>query len=243
MSEPEATQRKRRNQAARERVTSALRDGFEPISTTTLGGEVYDALCLALLNGTLQPGQPISIRDLAAAFSTSPMPVREAIRRLEAQGVLEARHGRAVTVPDLTAEDVQEIYTIRIALETLAAARAAEMATPEQLADIETIYDDMNTRHDRGDYPGFMETNHDFHMAIYRAAGNKRLVQQIYPHWLRITPFLWSLVEKRHLRFSMDRHREALDALKRRDSAALARAIRGDIEEAMRKLIALLSTD
>jgi DNA-binding GntR family transcriptional regulator len=234
--------RKRRNSEARDQVTSVLRGQFEPLRPTTLIDEIYDAMCKALRNGSLRPGQPISVRDLAAAFETSPMPVREAIRRLEAQHVLQTSPGRAVSVPGMDRDDIEEIYTIRIALETLAAREAVVRCTEGDLAAVQAAYAAMDESFRARDNSGFMETNYRFHMAVYRAAHMPRLMRLIEPHWLRISPFLWSLVEDRHLKFSMDRHMEALLALEARDAAGLEAAIAADIGEAKRRLMQLLDT-
>jgi DNA-binding GntR family transcriptional regulator len=234
------TARTPRRAAIRDQVTATLRGQFAPLRPTTMIDDIYDALCHALRNGSLRPGQPISVRDLAAAFRTSPMPVREAIRRLEAQHVLETTPGRAVSIPGLTAADILEIYTIRVALETLAAGLAATNATPADIRDVRAAYAAMEDSLTDQDYPRFMEGNHAFHMAIYAAAGMPRLVRQIAPHWLRISPFLWSLIGQTHLQFSMDRHRDALTALENRDAAGLKAAIAADILEAQNRLLALL---
>jgi DNA-binding GntR family transcriptional regulator len=235
--------RKRRNSEARDQVTSVLRGQFEPLRPSTLIDEIYDAICLALRNGSLRPGQPISVRDLAEAFATSAMPVREAIRRLEAQHVLETSPGRAISVPGMNRDDIEEIYTIRISLETLAARKAAERATRKDVAIVRAAYEAMDICFDSKDHSGFMETNYRFHMSVYKAAHMPRLLRLIEPHWLRISPFLWSLVEDQHLRFSMDRHLEALAAIETGNAAALEAAIAADIIEAKRGLLQLVGGD
>ena len=216
-----------------------LADQFGPLKSTSLNEEVYNAVCGALRDGRLRPGQRISIRSLAAAMDTSPMPVREALRRLEAQGVLTTRHGRALSVPGMVQDEIREIYTIRIALEGLAAEQAACNANDDDRQRLEDTYDALDASFRARDYRGFMETNHAFHMAIYEAAHMPRLQRMIVPLWLRISPHLWSLVEDRHLKFSMDRHRDALDAFRRGDAPGLRVAIEADIAEAKRKLEAI----
>lgn len=233
--------RKRRNAAARDRVAEALRPHASLSRPSTLVEEIYDALGHALRDGSLLPGQPISVRDLAATFDISPTPVREAIRRLEAQGVVETTPGRAVCVPGMRTEDVEETYTIRIALEGLAAEKAASRWTRSDLDIIQTAYEAMDSAVTGRNVAEFMEWNYRFHMAIYAAARMDRLMDLIEPQWLRISPFLWSLVEDRHLEFSMAQHAAARDALIARDAFGLRRAIENDISEAQRRLEAQLT--
>jgi len=213
-----------------------LKDQIGPVKSKTLNEEIYCLICDALLDGRLLPGQNVSVRELADAVDTSPMPVREALRRLEAQGVLVIQPGRVLRIPGMTLDEMQEIYTIRHRLESLAAETAAARATEGDILAVESAYERMDKCFLAGDFPGFMSTNHEFHMAIYRAAHMPRLMAMIEPLWLRITPHLWSLVEERHLKFSMDQHKAALESLFRKDRDGLGAAIGSDIASARAKL-------
>src|SRR5438445_173274 len=96
-------------QTARARRAEDLSDTFQPVARATLQEGVYDQVCAALMDGRLRPGQRISLRSLAAAMNTSPMPVREALRRLEAGHVLELRAGGVLAVPHPSREELLEI--------------------------------------------------------------------------------------------------------------------------------------
>lgn len=227
----------------RGKAQNMLKDQIGPVKAKTLNEEIYESICAALLDGRLLPGQNVSVRELANAVDTSPMPVREALRRLEAQGVLQIHPGRVLRIPGLTLEEIDEIYTIRHRVESLAAENAADRATEADVRAVETAYEEMDKAFLAGDFDGFMATNYAFHMAIYRAAHMPRLMRMIEPLWLRITPHLWSLAEERHLKFSMDQHKAALEALFRKDAGALGAAIGNDIESAKKKLEELLLTE
>jgi DNA-binding GntR family transcriptional regulator len=216
---------------------------FEPIEASTLNQDVYRALCQALRDGRLLPGQSIGIRYLASAMNTSPMPVREALRRLEAQGVLEILPGRILRVPGLDARAIEEIYGIRIALETFAASSAAKVRETADIAPLRSVCDRMQAAFEAGDHRGFMDSNYEFHFGIYRAARMPQLLRIIEPLWLRISPFLRSLVEDRHLRFSMDQHWRAFEAFAKGDPETLADAIRLDIAQARKRLLEWLKPD
>ena len=110
-----------------------LSDTFQPVARATLQEGIYDQVCAALMDGRLRPGQRISLRSLSAAMNTSPMPVREALRRLEAGHVLELRAGGMLAVPHPSREELLEIRDIRMSLEGLAAERAAARMTRKEL--------------------------------------------------------------------------------------------------------------
>jgi DNA-binding GntR family transcriptional regulator len=226
--------------ASKRKSSGALDDTFKPLASSTLNEEIYDEICLALRDGRLLPGQNIGIRQLADAVNTSPMPVREALRRLEAQGVLKTRPGRVLSIPGLEIEEVREIYAIRIVLEGLAAERAATEATPDEMANVQSICKRMDDGFSAHDSKSFYPLNYNFHMAIYNAAHMPHLMRIIQPLWLRISPFLWSISDEPHLRFAMDQHHQAVDAMFRRDGAGLRRAIEDDIKRALNMLERIL---
>jgi DNA-binding GntR family transcriptional regulator len=224
----------------RKNTSAGLESTFKPLESSTLNEDIYEEICRALRDGRLLPGQNVGIRQLADAVNTSPMPVREALRRLEAQGVLKTRPGRVLSIPGLDIDEVSEIYAIRITLEGLAAERAATEATPAEMANVQAICQKMETSFSVNDYRAFYPMNYDLHMAIYSAAHMPHLLRIIQPLWLRISPFLWSLSNEPHLRFAMEQHHQAVDAMFRRDAAALRLAIETDIRRAQTMLETIL---
>lgn len=226
--------------SAKKNASAALDDTFKPLTASTLHEDIYDEICLAIRDGRLLPGQNVGIRQLADAVNTSPMPVREALRRLEAQGVLKTRPGRVLSIPGLDIEEVKEIYSIRITLEGLAAERAALQATPSEMAHVQALCTRMDTNFSASDHRSFFPLNYELHMAIYSAAHMPHLLRMIQPLWLRISPFLWSLVNEPHLRFAMEQHHQAVEALFKRDASGLRLAIETDIRRAQNMLEQIL---
>src|ERR1700742_5339554 len=97
----------------------------------TLAEKAFETLHQASMAGRLAPGLRLPIEDLAAAMHMSPMPIREALRRLDAAGLVENIPHRGARVTALTLADLAEVYDARIALETLAIRRAAEAFTAQ----------------------------------------------------------------------------------------------------------------
>src|SRR5260221_14371145 len=106
---------------------------------TSLRTQVYDSLRDALATGKFVPGQKVTFRFIAGALGVSLTPVREALRRLVAEGAFEMRPNRSVRVPLMTRARVLELRDIRMAVEGLAAEKAAAVATREQVAGLRRI--------------------------------------------------------------------------------------------------------
>ena len=219
-----------------------LSDTFQPLARATLQEGIYDQVCAALMDGRLRPGQRISLRSLSAAMNTSPMPVREALRRLEAGHVLELRAGGMLAVPHPSREELLEIRDIRMSLEGLAAERAAARMTRKELERVARLGAAM--RRDaapRHDVSAFLAANREFHFAIYEAARSPLLLSMIKSLWLRVAPFFFAICRNHgHVAFSIEQHDRALEALLRRDGAGAGRAIAADIERAAERIGALL---
>ena len=119
---------------------------FDVVDTgkRTLQVEVYERMCAALMEGRLRPGQRISIRNLAGAMNTSPMPIREAVKRLEAIHVIELNPGRVITVAKLSAPELKEIRDIRISLEGLAGRSATVQISAREIVALTRMAHDMH---------------------------------------------------------------------------------------------------
>jgi len=203
------------------------------LQRNTLNDEVYDQLKQAIISGTIPPGSTITIRNLAASFGISPMPVREALRRLVAEHVLVMLPNRSVALPVLTRARFRELTRIRTSLEGLAAEEAAariDRRTIDMMADI-------NGRMERKGAPrqsDYLVLNREFHFALYRAAGLPTLLSIIESLWLQAGPLLniQQRVYSESNRTVQAHHRVLLKALRRRDGAAARAAVVSDIEEA-----------
>ncbi|TIC88035.1 GntR family transcriptional regulator [Nocardioides sp. GY 10113] len=111
--------------------------GVRPIAHHSLVDRVTDELHRAILNGDLAPGSTVSIVDLCERFDISHIPVREALRRLESEGVIELRPGRSALVATVTTEELRNIYHLRKLIESDLCRRAGATITEERLADAE----------------------------------------------------------------------------------------------------------
>ena len=115
------------------------------LSTTTLADQAYSALRLAILEGGLTRGQKVTERGLADLLNISPTPVREAMRRLEQDRLVERRGTRSVRITNFDDEEIADISTIEVTLRALAARMAAGRANPDQLTRMAASLDAADT--------------------------------------------------------------------------------------------------
>ncbi|MGH6986253.1 MAG: GntR family transcriptional regulator [Caulobacteraceae bacterium] len=215
---------------------------FDPLDRATLQSQAYDQLRRAMMEGVFRPGAAITIRAAAEALSVSPMPVRAALLRLEAEGALVAQGGkRTLAVPTLTAEEYRELRDIRIINEGLAAERAAGAITDEELSEVERCCEAMQAAADAGDPGAYSRANWALHLSVYRASRMRTLISLIEGLWLRVGPYVPTMMpDKTSLERSMPDHWRILEACRRRDGVAARAAIADDITRSAVRLIVSL---
>lgn len=219
--------------------------GGSPHAAGTAAARVHQALRGLIIGGSLEPGEKVSLRTMAARLGVSVQPVREAVSRLVADRALVVLPNRAVRVPLLTLAQFRELTAIRLVVEGYAAERAAQLRTDRDLAAIrrhEAAFrrERVRMHPDRG---RAIEHNQALHFAVYRAAALPELVPIIEGLWLRIGPVLnFDMRGNGSMRRTerSDRcHRRLVDAIARRDTTAARRALRDDINGAARHIEAL----
>ncbi len=194
-----------------------------------------------ILYGVLQPGQPVTIQGLIADLGAGMTPVREAIRRLAAEGALLPQGNRRVTVPHLTPGLLDQVAFARLTIEPKLAQMACGGLTPALVDRLEAI-DVMVDRAIRaGSVRDYLEANHAFHFTLYDASGAVVLVDIARSLWLRFGPSLRVVCARAGADGLPDRHEEALAAMRARDAAALARAIERDIAQGVDQVQLALS--
>ncbi len=157
-----------------------------PPERETIGAAVYRRLREALLGAQMPMGARINEVELAAAWNISRTPIRDALRRLEAEGLVEAAPGRGMRVPILTRSDVEELYGVREALEGMAARRAAERASVQFLAQLNTLIKGYGPALKQDHFEQLVAADAALRDAIAQMAQNNRLEQAIHTARLRV---------------------------------------------------------
>jgi DNA-binding GntR family transcriptional regulator len=185
----------------------------------TVAEYVYEEIKNNILIGVFKPGEKLTETSLANDLEVSRTPIRDAIHRLEAEGLVTTTPHKGVTVTKLTKKDVQDFYQTRTVLEGLAAKLAAENATEEELEHFRSTFEKMEEVFEREkdlvNYKDIVKQNNQFHHIICEMAKNDVLVKMIES--LRspinvVRSTAWSSFRERK-KETMREHREIADAI------------------------------
>jgi DNA-binding GntR family transcriptional regulator len=190
-----------------------------------------------IVSGRLRAGETISEVQLAEVLAVSRTPVREAVRRLLAQGLLEVTP-RGVRVFRPGAGDVAEVYFLRAAIEGAIARAAAARIAAEQLAELRRIHAESVGAAERGDIAALVDLNGRFHRLLAEAAGSVRAsaalrdLDPLVAAYRRL-----SLLSREHQRGSIADHARLIDLLERRDGVAAEALVRDHIARAGQRVV------
>jgi DNA-binding GntR family transcriptional regulator len=204
--------------------------GFATVSHTSLSSETAGALREAIMEGALEPGQRIVESAVAEHFGVSRAPVREAIMELQKQGLVRIVPRKGAFVVKWTLQDLWEIYTLRQALEGLAARLAAEVITPEQKQKLQDIVDQIRA-HSGSDRESTVALDLQFHTELCAVAGHARLQETLMSNHLQTEVYIRNtsgLVEFESEGFS-EGHQAILDAVCSGDPEEAERVMRAHI--------------
>jgi DNA-binding GntR family transcriptional regulator len=203
-----------------------------PISRSVLSDLVKDRLLQAILAGQYPPGSRIIETRLAREFGTSQAPVREALRDLEALGVVEIAAFRGARVRRPSKAELLEAYSVRTELESLGARLAVPRMTDADLDGLRQFLDEMDRAAGSGDPHGEAIADANFHARIIELAGNATLERV----WRYLEPFsrtyITAVVPGANLRWIFDLHPPILEALQGRDPEQAVVALRHHFVEA-----------
>jgi len=207
---------------------------------TPLGTEIYNAILSKILTSDLGPGDRLTIDTLARDFGVSQTPIREALHRLDAEGIVVRNHLAGYRVaPKIDREQFEDMVEIRLLLEPAAARRAAERMKPEELTELASLQEEMRGLHltrsaEIASYARFSENDARLHDAIALGSRNgylrdslSRLHTHVHLFRLRNTSAITAE--------ALDEHQEILDAIAARDPDAAAYAMRRHIEKSSRR--------
>ncbi len=213
---------------------------IQPVSRETLQDKVYRQITELIVDGSIVPGQMVTVQSLADVFKVSPMPIREALRRLTAENALTVVSGRSMGIPQLSRERLTDLRNVRVEVEATAAAWAAERIDETTLGIVREHLETLKTADLTSDSTAYVRANYAFHFAIYHAAGSPILLHIIKTLWLQISPYFHLLHDSGNYSTANQRHNEMFEALTRRDATSVRASIRADIDAAYEILLDLL---
>lgn len=195
------------------------------VARSVLADQVRERLLEGILSGRYPPDARIVETQVARELGTSQAPVREALRGLQALGLVEITPFRGARVRRPTAQELLEAYTVRSALETLAARLAVPRLTDAALERLSAAVDTMQAAARSGDRPRLAEADASFHGTIVELAANATLEKV----WRSLEPFLRTYITLvmpgADPQWSADLHPPVLEALRGGDPDAVAAAI------------------
>ncbi len=205
--------------------------GTERIKKTVLSEHVKGILIENILSGKYKPGDRLVESTLAHTFGVSQSPVREAIKSLSEMGLVTVEPYKGTTIRQITDRDIWEVFTVRAALESMAAGLAAKRATPEDVAHLEEILQRMiNTAMDN-DAVSRMRINDEFHDLIMEIADHQYMIKLSknlrFASWSHLKGSYY-VTDPMHIAI---RHQKIVDAIRDHDSARAEKLMREHIEE------------
>ena len=197
----------------------------EIIQKRPLKEDIFDVLHEKILAGIYKPGDWLRQEDIATQLGVSMTPVREGLDLLVSAGLAERVPYRGVRVREMSTKDVVEAYGMRLILEALIAQEAARNITPEQVADLESMLDEMKKHDTLKEVSSERKSSREFHSAIAEATKNDLLIKlyavvaNAFPDWLLYEAlFRYPELIADSMASTYREHVAIVDALKKRDS-------------------------
>ncbi len=220
----------RRSDHPRRRID---RRGKVAISRVPLHEQVADEIRHMIISGSLHPGEKVRVSELAEDLDVSLTPLREALKILDKDGLVELMTNRGARVSEITVEGTRSLFEVISRLEALAAELAASRITEQEMQDLEELHARMRDRHEAGDLPAYFDLNRQIHDLVVEAAKN--------PDLARVRTSLAFNVERArfvavatevHREKSMQDHKRLMAALRQRDAETAHDVWREHLERA-----------
>ncbi len=196
--------------------------------------QIYRLLRERILFGGFDPGRPVTLRGLAGELDVSPMPVREAVRRLMAERAIEMHGNRRVSVPAMSRDKFEQIVFARSRIEPELAARALFRLNGRDLAELVAIDEALDICLRSGDVEGYMQGNYNFHFTLYERSEAATLIALTESLWLQFGPFMRSVYGRVQPAVADDQHKRIIAAIEQVDEHAIRTAVYQDIMQGMR---------
>ena len=204
---------------------------------------VFNTLRQAILRGELKPGERLMEIQLANKLGVSRTPIREAIRKLELEGLVLMIPRRGAEVAEITEKNLTNVLEIRKALEELAVTLACERITQEQIEEIREMAKEFEAKLASKDVTQAAEADAAFHEVIYKATDNERLIhllnnfrEQMYRYRVEY------LKNKNYHKLLTEEHEEVIDAIEHKEKERAAKIISRHIDNQVKAVTDMLRT-
>jgi DNA-binding GntR family transcriptional regulator len=207
----------------------------------TVAEQVADVLREAIANGAIKAGTPLRQDELAEQFGFSRMPIRDALRQLEAEGIVSIHPTKGAHVARMDSAEISEIYALRELLESEALRLSVPSLAGAKLDEAEQMLDQIDAERNVGRWGTL---NRSFHLALYDACGNHRLLGLIQAHHNAADRYVRILLSNLdHRTRSQTEHRDLLAACRRRDGDKAMSILRRHLREGSETLVSAIKED
>jgi DNA-binding GntR family transcriptional regulator len=210
---------------------------------------VEERLREAILGGQFKPGEWLRQQRVADQLGVSEMPVREALKKLAAEGVVEYLPYRGMRVREYSADDVADIYKIRAFMEAMAANAAAENITAEELVELKALAIGMEEHLAQEDLEEHRKLNRRFHKTVFSASRRTYLIHALRQLWMVFPSMLWESLSATATErlfeqdtYDIDEHRAIISAIEKGNATKAEKVMHQHIEGAGNRLLASLRT-
>ncbi|OKI65545.1 GntR family transcriptional regulator [Micromonospora sp. CB01531] len=207
------------------------------IDQASLTERVFEQIRDAILAGELAPGTLYSVVELSNQLGVSRTPVREALLQLASNGMVRFERSKGVRILELSTQDIEEIYMLRIFLEAPAAYRAAQHMPQEHREAFQSAFAGMRAACEAGNERQFQKHDLTFHEAILRAAGNSRVVEAVAKVRSQMHSLGLSTTRTRTLSDILSVHERIYDEVLAGNPAGAAKAVQEHLVGTLRMLI------
>ena len=190
------------------------------------------------MHGAIAPAVPLTLRGIGREYGVSMTPAREAVRRLVAEGALTLSASGRVATPDLSNERIEELAALRALIEPELASRALPRAHIALIERLQTINGAIAEAIAKGDAVGYIRTNLDFHRTLYLRAQAPAMLATAETVWLQLGPTMRALYGRLGRTEVPSGHRQIVAALRAGDEPGLRLAVRTDVTQGLRMLVA-----
>ena len=227
------------NDRRREITTKGMLEGaLDGLEHLTLTDRIYQLLKENIVRHRLKPGARLLDQEIADSLGVSRTPVREAISRLGAEGLVNIITRRGAFVTDLSPKDIKDIYEVREVLEVLAVRLAVPLLRDEHVLALEETLEECSTALDNAAYLTCFELDRKFHDQVVKLSGNTKLVEINILLGGNIQITRWRHCQDGYRqKLSLQQHRAILDALIKRDADLASKLVRDHISSVKRDLL------
>ncbi|WP_400164446.1 GntR family transcriptional regulator [Brevibacillus sp. TJ4] len=216
------------------------------VSTESIHTQVTNVLRKAIVTGEFKLGEKLSETALAQKLGVSRTPVREALKQLQQEGLVEIipRVGTCVMKP--TEKEIYELFKLKESLEGLAAGLMAERGEIPELAELVKAMESMEEAVGRRDMDGYVEANDRFHDAILRGSGNSKLMYHfnLLINQLPYRKFVYTTLDQpQRLEKSVDEHRRIVEAIQSRNPSVAEQIMREHVKASGAKLMQIMKAE